>query len=155
MVAEDGSFCPVSLTTLTEPTLAVRAGSWEKVTGLGMWIWGGRVVEGRQETSPCLGETEEMREQRETGALIFRSRSLGFVEDVVGNCIRTPEGQYIVRSFPQGPEPAAGEGTCLSPAGVCPRGARLQPLGPCPPHRDTFTSRVILAFWLWRLKPPP
>lgn len=36
-------------------------------------------MEDRQETSPYLGETEAMREQRETGALIFRSRSLGFV----------------------------------------------------------------------------
>lgn len=35
-------------------------------------------MEDRQETSPYLGETEEMREQRETGALIFRSKEFGF-----------------------------------------------------------------------------
>lgn len=79
MVIENGSFCSVSSLTTLSPKLAVRAVSLEEVTGLGMWIWGGKVVEDRQETSPYLGETEEMREQRETGALIFRSRSLGFV----------------------------------------------------------------------------
>lgn len=77
MVAEDGSFCPVSLTTLTEPTLAVRAGSLEKVTGLGMWIWGGRVVEGRQETSPYLGETGDERTKGDR-SFDFQVEELGF-----------------------------------------------------------------------------
>ena len=72
MVAEDGSFCPVcSLTTLTEPQAPSQSqgrllGGGD---GTGDVDSGGKVVEGRQQTSPYQEDrgTKEFTECSENG----------------------------------------------------------------------------------------